>query len=126
MFTKIGTVVKVRSLIFVSALTSSRAYFPSLPSNAASCSMVKQGVKIVGSQINFSNEKSALQMVAAYRLVLENPNCFSNKEFRGMKIAARDLIKSCKDSKSGLSALLGEKVWDSFCKGFLTLEKYTK
>lgn len=93
---------------------------------ASSCKSVKQGVAIIGSQVNFSSEKGALQVVNAYKLIFENPNCFSKKELSEMKVAANNLIKECRNSKSLLSGLFGKKLWATFCKGFIVLERYTK
>lgn len=95
-------------------------------SSATSCATIKQGVETIGRQVNFSNEKGALQVVNAYKLIFENPNCFSKKELREMKVAAKDLIKECKNPKSLLGGLFGKKLWATFCKGFISLERYTK
>ncbi len=117
---------KVKEFILLVLLTSNFTFVSQDSVSAASCSTIKKGVKIIGSQINFSSEKSALRMADAYRLVLENPTCFSRKEFGEMKVAAKELIRTCRDSKSGLAELMGEKVWRTFCKGFIPLERYIK
>lgn len=107
-------------------LVANLTLIPSIQSSAASCAIVKQGVETIGRQVNFSNEKGALQVVNAYKLVFENPKCFSKKELREMKLAAKDLIKECRNPKSPLSAIFGKKLWGSFCKGFISLERYTR
>lgn len=107
-------------------LLANLTLFPVSYSNAASCATIKLGVETIGRQVDFSNEKGALQVVNAYKLVFENPKCFSKKELREMKLAARDLIKECRNPKSPLSAIFGKKLWSTFCKGFVSLELYTK
>lgn len=107
-------------------LVANLTFIPTGQSSAASCATIKRGLETIGRQVNFSNERGAMQIVNAYRLVFENPKCFSKKELREMKLAAKDLIKECRNPKSPLSAIFGKKLWGSFCKGFISLERYTK
>lgn len=111
-------------LSIILLLLANLTIIPTHQSSAASCAMIKRGVETIGSQVNFSNERGALQVVNAYRLVFENSKCFSKKELREMKLAAKNLIKECRNTKSPLGSILGKKLWETFCQGFVSLKRY--
>lgn len=116
----------MKRLLLGSLFLTALSFTSISPASGASCEVVRTGMKIVGSQISFSSEKSASQLANAYRLAFENPQCFSAKQIKSMKKAARDLISECKNPNSVLANVAGQRVWKSFCKGFVALERYTK
>lgn len=99
---------------------------PIQPAQALGCAQVKTMIKSMGSDINFSNAKSAKKMVDAYETAFKNPKCLPAKDISEMRIAAKDLIAECSKPDTVYKILFKKPVFDTFCGGFKKLTKYTK
>ena len=100
--------------------------YPVQPAQALGCAQVKTMIKSMGSDINFSNAKSAKKMVDAYETAFKNPKCLPAKDIAEMRIAAKDLIIECAKPDTVYKMLFTKPVFDAFCGGFKKLSKYTK
>ena len=99
---------------------------PIQSAQALGCAQVKTMIKSMGSDINFSNAKSAKKMVDAYEIAFKNPKCLPAKDVSEMRIAAKDLIVECAKPDTVYKTLFKKPVFDAFCGGFKKLAKYTR
>jgi hypothetical protein len=99
---------------------------PIQPAQAIGCGQVKTMIKSMGSDINFSNAKSAKKMVDAYETAFKNSKCLPAKDIAEMRIAAKDLIVECSKPDTVYKMLFSKPVYEAFCGGFKRLSKYTK
>ena len=100
--------------------------YPIQPAQGLGCAQVKTMIKSMGSDINFSNAKSAKKMVDAYETAFKNPKCLPAKDIAEMRIAAKELITECSKPDTVYKMLFKKPVFDAFCGGFKKLSKYTK
>lgn len=100
--------------------------YPTQPSQALGCAQVKTMIKSMGSDVNFSDAKSAKKMVDAYETAFRNSKCLPAKDIAEMRIAAKDLIVECSKPDTLYKVLFKKPVFDAFCGGFKRLSKYAK